>query len=237
MSGLGAGAAATLMVTAKGEEAAVLKAQSFLSLERVPARGNLSVGARLTRLVGASTNDRFRTAANARRLSPEAVMARYAHERETYSKESTPVFVKGVIAQIEDLKSRAFVNVRATINGAEPADLSGLFERVMREARKIPYEASVLKDAAFVADELYAFLQWFRETYMGVVESLRVARYSRTAALSRAVPVVSTRPPGEKTLAERFVELGKPLGSMRRERTHRNRRTRNRRATRRHRRN
>jgi hypothetical protein len=207
------------------------KARAFLALARVAARGNLSATSRFTRLIGLSTDDRFRTAENARKLPPETVMARYAHERETHSNESTPAFVKAVFAQIEALKTRAFENVTHVMETyAAPIDLSADFERVMQEVLKIPFEASALSERQRVADELYAFLQWFREKYLRVIDGLRAERASARSILARALPAVSTLPPG---FEERLATLKKTPGGARRRsrrnhrnhRNHRNRKT------------
>lgn len=203
------------------------KAREFLALERVAARGNLPVTARFTRAIGASTDDRFRTAEEARKLPPATVMARYAHERETYNKESTPAFVKGVFAHIEELKTRAFANLRRLLDEyVAPVDMSADFERVMREARQIPLEARAFAERERVADELYAFLQWFRGKYTEAVDGVRASRYVATATLARALPTPSKLAPGFGERLEALKRGGRRHRKTRKQKRDRRRKTR-----------
>ncbi len=190
------GVAATL-ASAASVSPAEAKAREFLALERVAARGNLPLSARFTRVLGASVDDRFRTAEEARRLPPATVMARIAHERETYNKASTPAYVRGVFTRVEELKSRVFANVRRLLDEyTEPADIAADFERVRREVLSIPYEVPTFAVKAFVSEELVAFLQWFERMYTDTVNEVRRARYANRATLARAMPVVPGAPPG-----------------------------------------
>ena len=202
--------AAALPPTPAPASPAEAKARAFLALETVGARGNLSLAARLSRAVGAHVDDRFQSANEARRLPDATVMARIAHERETYNKSSSPAFVRAVFAQVEDVKTRAFANLRRLLDEkVVPADMVGDFERVRREAIKIPLEERGFAQGEFVKKELVAFLQWFERKYVDVVNGVRSARYSESKAFVNSMPVAPTGIPGfEKNAAARLKALG-----------------------------
>jgi hypothetical protein len=226
--------AAVLLPTPAAASPAEVKARAFLALEHIRPRGNLSLAGRVSRSMGASTNDRFNTYNKAFALPDSVVMARIGHEEETYiDKSTTPGYVNSAFKLVREFKRLVFANLRSFLDaGGEPVDMKADFRRIRREVMAIPLKEPGFAKKEFVSNELVAFLQWFETKYSEVVkEVVRARAGAARAATSAARAYVSTLPipptgPVGPSLESRFNALMKPPKNSRRRRAERRQKTR-----------